>query len=344
MSKNIDAALVWFRRDLRCDDHAALFHACRAARRVYCVFVFDTDILSELPRADRRVEFIHGSVESLDAELRGHALDAGLIVLHGRPAQAIPELAKALGVQAVFANHDDEPAALRRDAQVRDALSKQGMAWHSSKDHVIFERSELMTGAGTPYSVFTPYKNTWLKKLDPFYVKAYATDQYASSLAPRPAHCVTLPRLSDLGFEPTQLRSLGILPGAAAGESMLQDFLQRIDHYEDRRNFPAIKGPSYLSVHLRFGTVSIRRLAREAWERAQRGSQGASVWLSELIWRDFYHQILHHHPHVVERSFKPDYDRIQWERGPNALAIPWWTPPWPKSTKPATCTTVCAWW
>ncbi len=318
MSKNIDAALVWFRRDLRCEDHAALFHACRAARRVYCVFLFDTNILSELPQADRRVEFIHGSVESLDEELRGHTPEAGLIVLHGRPAQAIPELARALGVQAVFVNHDDEPAALRRDAQVQGALSEQGMAWHSSKDHVIFERSELLTGSGTPYSVFTPYKNTWLKKLDSFYVKAYPTDRYASSLAPRPAHYAPLPRLCDLGFERTNPQSMGILPGAAAGEYMLQDFLQRIDHYEDRRNFPAIKGPSYLSVHLRFGTVSIRRLAREAWERAQRGSQGASVWLSELIWRDFYHQILHHHPRVVERSFKPDYDRIQWECGPNA--------------------------
>ena len=321
MSKNRDSALVWFRRDLRVDDQAALFHACRLAKRVYCVFVFDEAILKKLPRADRRVEFILGSVENLDAELRQLAPAAGLIVLHADAAEAIPRLAQDLQVQAVFANHDDEPAALKRDAQVQEALSRAGIDWCSSKDHVVFERSEVLTGSGTPYTVFTPYKNAWLKKVDPFYLKAYPTRQHASSLASRPPQYAHQPSLSELGFERTNLSVLGIQPGAAAGEALFQDFLQRIDHYEDRRNFPAIKGPSYLSVHLRFGTVSIRRLAHEAWTRMQQGSQGATVWLSELIWRDFYHQILHHHPHVVERSFKPDYDRIQWAAGPEAEAL-----------------------
>ncbi len=321
MIPGADTALVWFRRDLRAQDHAALSHACRNARQVYCVFVFDTDILDALPRADRRVEFIHGSVLALDAELRQHHPQAGMIVLHGPACQLIPPLAQALGAQAVYVNHDDEPAALTRDAHVRDSLAQQGIRWHSSKDHVVFERSELLTGAGRPYTVFTPYKNSWLKKVDAFYLKAYPTQRYGQHLAPRPTPYAQLPTLAELRFEPTNLSHLGIVPGAAAGEALLQDFLQRMDDYEDRRNFPAVKGPSYLSVHLRFGTVSIRRLASLAWDRSQQGSQGASVWLSELIWRDFYHQILHHHPHVVTRSFKPEYDRIQWQQGPEADAL-----------------------
>jgi deoxyribodipyrimidine photo-lyase len=321
--KPLDAALVWFRRDLRAEDQAALFHACRAARRVYCAFVFDTEILDSLPRADRRVEFIHGSVLALDADLRAQASNAGLIVLHEQAREAIPRLARELKVQAVYANHDDEPDALARDAQVRGALAHAGIAWHSSKDHVVLERSEVLTGAGTPFSVFTPYKNAWLKKVDPFYFKPYPFGRQPGSLAPRPDAHARLPSLQDLGFEPTNLQALGIAPGSAAGEALLQDFLQRIDHYEERRNFPAVKGPSYLSVHLRFGTVSIRRLAGLAWERCRsvNGSQGAAVWLSELIWRDFYHQVLHHHPHVVESSFKPAYDRIAWAKGAEAQAL-----------------------
>ncbi len=321
MNPLVETALVWFRRDLRAQDHAALFHACAHARQVYCAFIFDTDILDPLPRADRRVEFIHGSVLALDAELRQYQPQAGLIVLHGPASELIPQLALSLGVQALYVNHDDEPLALARDASVRDSLAQQGIHWHSSKDHVVFERSEIMTAAQRPYTVFTPYKNSWLKKVDTFYLKAYSTQRYSQHLAARPAPCAPPPSLAALGFETTNLSSLGLTPGAAAGEALLQDFLNRIDHYEDRRNFPAVKGPSYLSVHLRFGTVSIRHLAGLAWARSLQGSRGASVWLSELIWRDFYHQILHHHPHVAARSFKPAYDLIEWEQGPEADAL-----------------------
>ena len=323
MNPPLDDALVWFRRDLRAEDHAALYHACRAARRVHAVFVFDTDILGPLPRADRRVEFIHGSVLALGEARRQHAPHAGLIVLPGPATQLIPRLAHALKVQAVYANHDDDPDALARDAKVRGALAHQGVAWHSSKDHVVFERNELLTGSGSPYSVFTPYKNAWLKKVDPYLLKSYPDSRLAERLAPRPAEHATLPELATLGFEPTNLRALGITPGSAGGEALLQDFLQRIDHYAAWRDFPAVKGPSYLSVHLRFGTVSVRRLARLAWERSREphAAPGAATWLSELIWRDFYHQILHHHPQVVTHSFKPAYDRIQWVKGARADAL-----------------------
>jgi len=327
--KPLDAALVWFRRDLRASDHAALHHALRNARRVWGVFVYDSDILSPLPRADRRVEFIHDSVLALDAALgalgRQHGIDGvRLLVRHGRAVDEITRLAQDLGVQAVYANHDDDPAAVARDDAVRAELAGIGVALHTSKDVVVFERSELLTGAGKPYSVFTPYKNAWLKKLEPYFLKAYPVATHAASLAaPPPGTHAEPPSLEALGFRPTNLHTLKMHGGEAAAQALLGDFLQRMDAYEDTRNFPAVKGPSYLSVHLRFGTVSVRQLAREAWQRVQTApdQRGASVWLSELIWRDFYHQVLHHHPRVVDTSFKPDYDRIEWEQGPQAEAL-----------------------
>ncbi len=331
--RELDTALVWLRRDLRVDDHAALYHALRAARRVWCTFVFDTSILDALPRADRRVEFIRDSLVGVDAELRAlaasHGVDgAGLLVAHGRAVDALPALADALHVQAVYASHDDDPYALERDAKVRGRLSERGIALHTSKDHVVFERDEVLTQGGSPFSVFTPYKNAWLAKLDPYFVRAYPVAKHASALAPRPAQPPALPAgrvwpgvptLADIGFEPTNLHQLRLPTGPAGAAELLDDFLaERIDRYRETRDYPAVKGPSYLSTHLRFGTVSVRRLAREAWQRTQAGSAGAQGWLAELIWRDFYHQILHHHPHVVGHAFRREYDRIHWEHGKHA--------------------------
>jgi deoxyribodipyrimidine photo-lyase len=319
MTPPIDRALVWFRRDLRATDNAALYHALRAAREVWCVFVFDRAILDPLPRRDRRVEFIHASLIDLDAQLSSLKPGARLLVRHGRAVDEIAALAMQLGVNAVYANHDDEPAALARDAAARGTLASAGIALHTSKDHVVFERSEVLTQGGTPYTVFTPYKNAWLKKLEPFYLTPYPIAKHAARLAAPPDGAGThLPTLAKIGFEPTNLAALKIPLGSQGAHALLADFLPRIDQYEEARNFPAVKGPSYLSMHLRFGTVSIRELAAAA---VARQSAGAAVWLSELIWRDFYHQILHHHPHVVDRSFKPDYDRIEWERGAHAQAL-----------------------
>ena len=326
--RSLDRALVWFRRDLRAHDHAALYAACRAARQVHCVFLFDADILTPLPRQDRRVAFIRDSVADLDGQLQALGLSHGvdnvrLIVRHGQAAVEIARLAAQLGVQAVYASHDDEPDSLTRDAAVRGKLADHGVLLHTLKDHVVFERSEILTAGGTPYSVFTPYKNAWLKKVDEFYLRAWPADRHADALAPWPetAGAPGVPTLAALGFEPTDLHSLKLPTGSAGGQTMLGEFLDRIDHYGQARDFPAVKGPSYLGVHLRFGTVSIRRLAREAWHRMQGGSRGAEVWLSELIWRDFYHQILHHHPRVVGQAFKPEYDKIKWEHGKHADAL-----------------------
>ena len=327
MSEKYKAGLVWFRRDLRADDNAALHHALKSCKQVFCVFVFDRDILDALPRQDRRVEFIRESLMDLDDQLRqfappksaGHA---GLICLHAAAGDAIPALAGELGVDAVFANHDYEPQALARDAKVLAMLQAQGMAFHTFKDHVIFERAEVLTLAGKPYSVFTPYKNAWLKKVDDFYLKPYPVEKYAAALAARPAPFQKpVPTLQSLGFEKTNLSGLKIPVGTKGGEALFADFLGRMDDYERTRNFPAVKGPSYLGVHLRFGTVSLRKLAAQALQQQKGGSEGAAVWLGELIWRDFYAQILSNFPHVATEAFKPDYDLIVWEEGAAAEAL-----------------------
>ncbi|MFT3857886.1 MAG: deoxyribodipyrimidine photo-lyase [Aquabacterium sp.] len=338
MSDLLDSALVWFRRDLRAHDHAALYHALKNARRVWCAFILDRDILDALPRQDRRVAFIIQSLAELDAALvtlgerqpladmaRSAASGAttGLIVRHGAARTELPTLAAALGVQAVYTNHDDEPFARDRDAAVRGALSNLGIALFTSKDHVIFERNEVLTGNDSPYGIFTPYKNAWLKKIDPFYVKPYPVAPYASRLAAIPPKVCPIgaprvPALHDIGFE--AVSDLRIPCGMSGAEALLDDFLERIDRYDETRDFPGTKGPSYLSTHLRFGTVSIRHLAALAWERARNGSNGAQTWLSELIWRDFYHQILFHHPHVVGHAYRPEYDLIKWAHGHKADA------------------------
>ena len=305
-----DRALVWFRRDLRDFDHAALYHALRHARQVVCGFIFDREILDALPDpADRRVEFIHTSVAELQQALA--AKGGGLVVRHGIARDEIPQLARELGVQAVFFNHDDDPAARARDTAVEAALMQAGVAAHHYKDAVVFEREEVLTGAGKSFSVFTPYKNAWLKVLTPFHLQSYPVERYSDRLAPQSS---PVPSLAELGFAPSNLAALKLPTGMAGGARLFADFLERIDRYADTRDFPGVKGPSYLSVHLRFGTVSIRQLAAAAW---QRGSRGAQTWLSELIWRDFYHQILWHRPDVATgHAFKSQYDALPWPNPP----------------------------
>ena len=276
MNKPFSTGLVWFRRDLRVADNAALYHALKNCNKVQCVFVFDTDILNPLPRKDRRVAFIQESLLEMDHLLRQAATEAGvapqlaaqvgLIVLHGNAVKEIADLAKHIEAQAVFANHDDEPAALARDAQVRGVLANAGIALHTYKDHVVFERQEVLTLAGNPYTVFTPYKNAWLKKVQAQDLVPHPVAEHAAALAPRPqAFQKPVPTLPDIDFETVDLTALHYKSGVSGAQSLLEDFLHRIDRYEETRNFPAVKGPSYLSVHLRFGTVSIRQLAAEAW-------------------------------------------------------------------------------
>ncbi len=311
-------SLVWLRRDLRLFDNAALHAACQQSQHVIFVFVFDTAILQDLPRVDRRVEFIHAAVSELAQEIAAHG--GQLLVRHALAMEEIPRLAQQWQVDAVFANHDYEPQAIARDAQVAASLQAQGRAWHSYKDQVVYEKSEILTQAGTPYSVFTPYKNAWLKR--------FLQEGGVSGL-PEYGLVVerfirldesTVPSLEALGFQASNLRQLSLPLGRQGGLSLLTEFATRIARYKDARDFPARKGPSYLSVHLRFGTVSIRELVRMAWQQQTLSTEsvGAQTWLSELIWREFYQMILLQFPHVVGQCFKPAYDAIVWESGTHA--------------------------
>ncbi|HEY5799946.1 MAG TPA: deoxyribodipyrimidine photo-lyase [Burkholderiaceae bacterium] len=317
--------LVWFRRDLRVHDNAALHNALTTSKQMYCVFIYDTAILQSLPRRDRRVEFIHASVGELAQGLQ--QLGGALIVRHADAATALVKLAAELGVDAVFCNRDYEPAAIARDTAVAQALAGAKRELRDFKDHVIYENREVVAQSGQPFSVFTPYKNAWLRTLHndpnfsclhPYEIEKYA-DRFAASTHPVAA---SLPTLEQLGFEKTNLAELAIPVGTSGAQTLVADFLPRMAHYNTTRDFPSVRGPSYLSVHLRFGTVSIRQLVMRALEgiASGTGGEGAAVWLSELIWRDFYSMILYHNPHSAAQAYKRAYDAIEWETGPQADA------------------------
>lgn len=319
-----NTSLVWFRRDLRHTDHAALYHALQQSHQVYCVFIFDRTILDPLQKQnpqDRRVEFILASIKELSHHLQN--IGGDLIVRHAHAETEIIKLVNELNIDAVFSNRDYEPNAIKRDSSIAQQLSAINRSFIQYKDHIIFEKDEVLTQANTHFSVFTPYKNAWLKKLhapggedfiNPYTIDANLTKKFA-----RITKQSTID-LNDLGFLPTNLTTLNIPTGSSGANKLLNDFLLRIDKYDYARDFPAIKGPSYLSTHFRFGTISIRQAVRAAINATHSSAQknGASVWLSELIWRDFYSMILAQHPHVTNKAFKPAYDKIIWEQDKQA--------------------------
>lgn len=297
--------LCWFRRDLRLDDHAALFHALTSTRSVHCVFVFDTDILQHLPSPqDRRVEFIWYAVQELAHRLS--VAGGGLWVLHGSAREEIPRLARRLKAHCVFCNRDEDPVARERDAEISARLQSDNIQFLAFKDQVIFESDEILNQQGQAYRVFTPYKRAWMEQLRHTGVLHFDITPHLSALAK--ISCPAMPALDALGFEPTNLRQMNLPLGIAGAEILWHDFLQRIDRYHETRDYPGRTGASYLSAHIRFGTISLRRLVGHVW---QRGSEGAQTWLGELIWRDFYHMILGHRPDLAEgASFKTEYDRL----------------------------------
>jgi deoxyribodipyrimidine photo-lyase len=352
----MNSILVWFRRDLRDRDHTALCEALRRGRRVYCAFVFDREILDRLGRSDdRRVEFIRESLVELDLALRVRG--GAMIVRHGWASSEIPTLARELGVSAVFANRDYEPQAKKRDAAVRAALSADGIAFESFKDQAVLDGEEVLTQAGRPYTVFTPYRNAWLKRLTEDDWQPCQTGGGCLMAAPGAGG---VPPLAALGFAASDLRSLGFVPGMSGGQQLLAEFQGRMARYRQQRDFPAVKGVSYLSLHLRFGTVSIRELvaraiAAGALKQGAEGAEGAATWLAELIWRDFYFMILDRFPHVTGGAFKPGTMPLPGNTGrrrrrplppgaTGAPAIRWSTPRCGRSTGLATCITACACW
>lgn len=286
-------AVFWFRRDLRLYDNAGLYHALRANRAVRCIFIFDTDILDKLELPDdSRVSFIWQQLRALKQQLRQRGSD--LQVLHGKPADVWKKLLENDAISAVYANKDYEPDTRRRDQEIAALLMEKGIPMHLYKDHVIFEESEVLSNAGTPYTVFTPYARKWQEQLTRFYLKPYPVEKYLQALEPVSDE-YTFPSLEQLGFKPWP----GSFPPPEPADGVLRS-------YDQTRNFPALEnGTSRLGIHLRFGTLSIRKLAAEALKQN-------ATYLKELIWRDFFIQVLFHFPQVLQHSFRKEYDAIHW--------------------------------
>lgn len=283
-------SICWLRRDLRLSDHTALYHSLKSKYPVLAVFIFDPLILDLLPdKKDKRVSFIHQTLKNLNNELLENG--SSLYVLHDNPVSAFEKICDQFEVKEVFANHDYEPYAINRDIKIRDLLAENKIPFQTYKDQVIFERSEIMKSDGSPYTVYTPYSKVWKRKYLNQEDVSYASEEYLANLLKTPPF--QFPSLKEIGFEDA---------GFIISEPTINEEIIR--HYHDTRNLPAVDGTSQLGVHLRFGTVSIRHLARLA-------SRLNEQWLNELIWREFFMMILFHFPHVVNQSFKKKYDQIQ---------------------------------
>jgi deoxyribodipyrimidine photo-lyase len=285
--------LFWHRRDLRIKDNAGLYKALKTEANVQPIFIFDTTILKELPSNDQRVIFIHQAVDQLKNEY--NELGSDLLVYSGDPKVLIPQIALSLNASNVIANRDYEPYAKERDSFLFDALKGHSIAFSGVKDHVIFEKNEIVKNDGLPYTIFTPYMRKWKEKCNPFYFNSYPSENYTQHLN-QTTIISKLISLKELGFEQEPTCPF---PAQTFNTALVQS-------YHETRDFPAIDGTSKLSIHLRFGTCSIREIVRFA-------QATNAVFLNELIWRDFYQMIMVHFPHSVHQSFRKEYDRIQWE-------------------------------
>src|SRR5580658_8633852 len=284
--------IFWFRRDLRLEDNAGLYYALKSGGPVLPLFIFDRNILDRLEKkADRRVEFIQAALVHLREKLA--RMRTSLQVRIGRPVEILGELLAEFEVAGVWVNTDYEPYAIERDEAVKKLLAGRGIPFHSFKDQVIFHQDEVLKVDGAPYTVFTPYSRKWREKINESHLSSYPVSEYRQCFLP--GSVAAVPSLEALGFG----RTGGPFPRAVAGSEVLR-------RYEELRDLPAVVGTSHLGVHLRFGTVSIRELARRAFVESD-------VYLNELIWRDFFQMILWHFPAVGKgRAFKPSYERIEW--------------------------------
>jgi len=308
VNNKIINSLVWLRRDLRLYDHNALYHALIKSKSVYCCFIFDSNILNKLNnKNDRRIDFIWHSLKEIKTDL--NKLGSDLIVEIGNPELIIPSLISEFKCSAIFFNKDYEKYAIERDEKISIVLNKNNIEVNKYKDQVIFEGKEILTQNNSPYTVFTPYKNNYLKKIFDEDIAQYNCEPHKVNFAKFKSK--PLQSIKKIGFTKSNLLSINIPTGTSGGLKLLEDFKSRIQNYDQLRNFPGTKGVSYLSVHNRFGTVSIRHLARIAMGHK---SPSASAWLNELIWRDFYFQILSNFPHIQEgKSFKLKYNNLKFE-------------------------------
>ena len=287
--------MFWFRRDLRLDDNVGLYHAIKNETKLLPIFIFDSDILNRLPKEDARVCFLHQQIEELNQQLSES--NKKIHVYHGKPINIFQKILSSNAVHAVYTNRDYEPYATQRDAEIKALLSEKDVTLSTYKDHVIFERDEVVKSDGTPYRVYTPYSRVWLDKFNrQEHLKSHHIDDF-EKLTTLANH--NNPTIADIGFTISKITA----PQYDTSDEI-------IDQYEARRNTPAVAGTSKVGVHLRFGTLSIRKAVAKAMESSNQ------TFLKELIWREFFMQILWHFPHTENKSFKPQYDRIVWRNNP----------------------------
>jgi deoxyribodipyrimidine photo-lyase len=283
--------VFWFRRDLRLEDNVGLFHALNSGTSVLPIFIFDESILSQLPKDDARVTFIHQQLEKIQQQLS--TFGKSLALFHGKPQEVFSKLISENKIQAVFTNQDYEPYARKRDLELFHLFKEHNIEFKTSKDQVIFEKSEVVKDDGTPYVVYTPYSNKWLDRFNKSQLISYKSEELLHNIA---QHNFPFLSLEDIGFTNSNIK---VTPFDIS--------TSLIDNYEATRNFPAQNKTSYLGIYLRFGAVSIRKMVSNAIQSKN------NTFLKELIWREFFMQILWHFPHTSNSSFRPKYDAIQWD-------------------------------
>jgi deoxyribodipyrimidine photo-lyase len=288
-----EVSVFWFRRDLRIDDNAGLWKALKSGQPVLPIFIFDRNILDKLEeRSDARVSFIHQSITAINSQLKEYG--SALHVFYSTPLEVMQDLSQKYEVKSVFLNRDYEPYAKERDKQVYDFWKARGVDVIGAKDHVIFEKDEVVKGDGTPYLVFSPYGRAWRKILKPYHYKSYPTEKYFDKFFR--CELGSIPLLEDMGFEKTDIP----IPSLQIDSNIIKT-------YDSTRNFPAKKnGTTRLGIHLRFGTLSVRKLLAH-------GIHYNETFVNELIWRDFYQMALYNFPNSREKAIKPKYDFIRWE-------------------------------
>ena len=282
-------SIFWFRRDLRISDNKGLHNALKGASDILPIFIFDTNIIGELPIDDARVTFIYDLLQTINAKLNKHG--SSVYCKKGDPYSVWKNLTNEFDIEAVYANEDYEPYAIKRDEKIKEFLLEQGIPFFLFKDHVIFAKNEVLKNDGTPYTVYTPYKNKWLQHLSEISISKYTVSEWNKYVKKQ----FKFPDLTELNFVRSSVK---------VHNYKLND----LDNYKESRDFPSLNGTSKLGAHLRFGTVSIRDVVLKM--------KSNQVFLNELVWREFFMQILYHFPHVVANNFKPKYDNISWRNNP----------------------------
>jgi deoxyribodipyrimidine photo-lyase len=291
--------IFWFRRDLRLNDNTGLFHALKSGLPVIPVFIFDEYILSELEdRHDRRVSFIYDAIQNLNKQLNG--LESSMVVVHGKPVEEITKLTERFTVEKVFANHDYEPYVINRDGLVKEILSEKGIQFHTYKDQVIFEKNEIVKPSGASYSVFTPYSKKWKATLKQEHLKQFIIEKYWDRFYQQEKF--KMPSLSELGFIKSEYPE----------EWKMNETI--IKNYNETRDIPSMEGTSRVGIHLRFGTISIRSVVKKALELNE-------TFLNELIWREFFMQMLWREPRLEFECFRKEYDAINWRNNEIEFAL-----------------------